>query len=57
MLLPGPTVTAATDFFIGLPMNSARFAGHNEAREALVLSIAVVTAISLIESLIFLILY
>jgi hypothetical protein len=33
------------------------FAGHDEAREALVLSIASVTAIMLIESLILLILY
>ena len=33
------------------------FAGHNEAREALVLSIAGVTAIMLIESLILLIMY
>jgi hypothetical protein len=33
------------------------FPGHHEAREALVLSIAGVTAIMLIESLILLILY
>jgi hypothetical protein len=33
------------------------FAGHHEAREALVLSIAGVTVIMLIESLILLILY
>jgi hypothetical protein len=33
------------------------FAGHHEAREALVLSVAGVTAVMLIESLIFLILY
>ena len=38
-------------------MKVARFAGHHEAREALVLSIAGVTAIMLIESLILLILY
>ena len=38
-------------------MNAERFAGHNEAREALVLSIAGATAIMLIESLILLILY
>jgi len=38
-------------------MNIEQFAGHNEAREALVLSIAGVTAIMLIESLILLILY
>ena len=34
-----------------------RFAGHHEAREALVLSVAGVTAIILIESLTLLILY
>jgi len=33
------------------------FAGHHEAREALVLSIAGVTAITVIQSLILLILY
>ena len=38
-------------------MNIERFAGHIEAREALVLSIAGVTAIMLIESLILLALY
>ena len=38
-------------------MKTERFAGHNEAREALVLSVASVTAIMLIESLILLILY
>jgi len=38
-------------------MNIERFAGHHEAREALVLSVAGVTAIMLIESLILLILY
>jgi hypothetical protein len=38
-------------------MKIERFAGHNEAREALVLSIAGVTAIMLIESLILLIMY
>ena len=38
-------------------MKIERFAGHNEARETLVLSIAGVTAIMLIESLILLILY
>jgi hypothetical protein len=36
-------------------MKIERFAGHHEAREALVLSIAGVTAIMLIESLILLI--
>jgi hypothetical protein len=50
-------VTAATNFFIGLAMKIEPFAGHNEAREALVLSIAGVTAIMLIESLVLLILY
>ena len=40
-----------------LVMKIERFAGHHEAREALVLSIAGVTAIMLIESLILLILY
>jgi hypothetical protein len=38
-------------------MKIERFAGHNEAREALVLSIAGVTAIMLIEGLILLIMY
>ena len=38
-------------------MKIERFAVHNEAREALVLSIAGVTAIMLIESLILRILY
>jgi len=38
-------------------MKLERFAGHHEAREALVLSVASVTAIMLIESLILLILY
>ncbi len=50
-------VTAATNFFIGLAMKVERFASHNQAREALVLSIAGVTAIMLIENLILLILY
>jgi hypothetical protein len=40
-----------------LNMKIERFAGHHEAREALVLSVAGVTAIMLIESLILLILY
>ena len=40
-----------------LAMKIERFAGHHEAREALVLSVACVTAIMLIESLILLILY
>jgi hypothetical protein len=38
-------------------MNIERFAGHHEAREALVLSVAGVTTVMLIESLILLILY
>jgi hypothetical protein len=38
-------------------MKIGRFAGHHDAREALALSIAGVTAIMLIESLILLILY
>jgi hypothetical protein len=38
-------------------MKIERFAGHHEAREALVLSVAGVTAIMLIESLILLILF
>ena len=40
-----------------LAMKIERFADHQEAREALVLSVAGVTAIMLIESLILLILY
>jgi hypothetical protein len=38
-------------------MKTERFAGHHEAREALVLSVAGVTAIMLIESLVLLIWY
>ena len=38
-------------------MKTERLAGHHEARDALVLSVAGVTAIMLIESLILLILY
>jgi hypothetical protein len=38
-------------------MKAERFAGHHEVREALVLSVAGVTAIVLIESLILLMLY
>jgi len=38
-------------------MKIERFAGHNEAREALVLSVTGVTAILLIEILILLALY
>jgi hypothetical protein len=40
-----------------LAMKIERFAGHNEAREALVLAVAGVTAIMLIESLVLLIWY
>jgi len=50
-------VTAAINFFIGLAMKIEPFAGHNEARDALVLSAGGVTAIMLIESLILLISY
>jgi hypothetical protein len=38
-------------------MKIASYAGHHEAKEALVLSVAGVTAIMLIESLVLLILY
>jgi hypothetical protein len=38
-------------------MKAERFAGHHEAREALVLSVAGVAAIMLIDSLVLLILY
>ena len=38
-------------------MKIERFAGHHEVREALVLSVAGVTAIMLIESLILLVWY
>jgi hypothetical protein len=38
-------------------MKDERFAGHHEAKDALVLSVAGVTAIMLIESLVLLILY
>jgi hypothetical protein len=38
-------------------MKAERFAGHHEAREALVLSVAGVTAIMLIANLILLALY
>jgi hypothetical protein len=50
LVLSSPVVEA-------LPMKAERFAGHHEAREALVLSVAGVTAIMLIESLVLLILY
>ena len=56
---PSPyEVTAAKIFYRTLNMKIERFAGHHhEARDALVLSVAGVTAIMLIESLILLILY
>jgi len=38
-------------------MRTVRFAGHHEARDALVLSVAGVTAIMLIASLLLLIFY
>jgi len=41
----------------GLVINTERFAGHHEARQALVLSIAGVTAIMLIANFILLVLY
>jgi hypothetical protein len=40
-----------------LAIKTEGFAGHNEAREALMLSVAGVTAITLITNLILLILY
>jgi hypothetical protein len=57
-LAPSPCeVTAALIFDRSLPMKTERIAGHHEARDALVLSVAGVTAIMLIESLILLIWY
>ena len=51
-------VAGATNFSSGtLAMKIERFAGHNEAREALLLSVAGVTAIMLIANLLLLILY
>jgi hypothetical protein len=50
-------ITAATNFYRTLVMKIERNAGHNEAREALVLSVAGVTAIMLIANLLLLILY
>jgi len=41
----------------GLAISTERFAGHHEARQALVLSIAGVTAIMLIANVILLVLY
>ena len=50
-------VTAAKILSSEFDMKIEQFAGHHEARDALVLSVAGVTAIMLIESLILLILY
>jgi hypothetical protein len=50
-------VTVATNFQSNMAMKIERYAGHHEAREALVLSIAGVTAIMLVESLMLLILF
>jgi hypothetical protein len=44
-------------FYRSLVMRTERFASHNEAREALVLSVVSVTAIMLIAYLLLLILY
>jgi hypothetical protein len=41
----------------GVIMNIERFAGHDEAREAVALSVAGVTAIMLVTNLILLMLY
>ena len=49
--------SAATSFDRTFAMKTQRFAGHQEATHALVLSLAGVMAISLIASLILLILY
>jgi len=46
-------ITTASD----IAMKAERFAGQNDARETFLLSIAGVTAIMLIESLILLVLY
>jgi hypothetical protein len=50
-------VTAAANFQSVVAMKTERFVGHHEAREALVLSVASVTAIMLTAYLILLILY
>jgi hypothetical protein len=52
-----PVFTAVKIFHWTLIMKIERLAGRYEAREALVLSVAGVTTIMLIESLILLILY
>jgi hypothetical protein len=46
-----------SQFFKSVAMNTEKFEGYHEAREALVLSVAGVTAVMLIESLVLLILY
>jgi hypothetical protein len=50
-------VTAAAIFYWKLAMKIEKLASHNEAREALVLSVASVTAIMLTAYLLLLILY
>jgi hypothetical protein len=56
--LPSPCeVTAAIFFKERLAMRTERFADHHQAREALVLSVASVTAIMVTAYLILLILY
>ncbi len=50
-------VTAATNLSSVVTMKTERFAGHNEARQALVLAVAGVTAITLIANLILMLLY
>jgi len=54
---PSPCEVTAAPLSRSLAMKTERLAGHHEARDALVLSVAGVTAIILIESLILLILY
>jgi hypothetical protein len=54
---PNAKVTAAANFYWSLVMKIERFVGYNEAREALVLSVAGVTAIMLTAYLFLLILY
>jgi hypothetical protein len=57
-LTPNVGVTAATNLLFGhWPMKIERFADHQEAREALVLSVAGVTAIMLTAYLLLMILY
>ena len=53
---PQPLCHGSRQLLIGLTMK-ALFAGHREEREALVLSVAGVTAIMLLANLIVLILY